>query len=188
MDEEEEFKQVPLPKARPNTRPSIPSSSVPLQTTNSQANSQASEAWAHQDLSRFKIQLPPEDELSEQELAGEDLTRTSIAFSSGLEEVALEDIDKPDPRPVAKNVKQPAPFADAVLKESQAAVAKVFDSVQASGSNLSSLGLSQDRAEAILKEQIRDILENVAWKIIPDIAERVIRDEIQKLLKETDKA
>lgn len=43
------------------------------------------------------------------------------------------------------------------------------------------------RAEEVLREQVREVLESIAWKIIPDIAERVVREEIQKLLKESER-
>lgn len=43
-------------------------------------------------------------------------------------------------------------------------------------------------AERILREEARSVLENIAWKLVPDIAERVVREEIQKLLREVEKS
>lgn len=43
-------------------------------------------------------------------------------------------------------------------------------------------------AEKILREEARSVLENIAWKLVPDIAERIIREEIQKLLREVEKS
>ncbi|MFN7728120.1 MAG: response regulator [Bdellovibrio sp.] len=43
------------------------------------------------------------------------------------------------------------------------------------------------RAEEVLREQVREVLESIAWKIIPDITERVVREEIQRLLKDSER-
>ncbi|MCX7977866.1 MAG: response regulator [Bdellovibrionaceae bacterium] len=42
-------------------------------------------------------------------------------------------------------------------------------------------------AEKVLREEAAKVLENICWKILPEIAERVVREEINKLLKETEK-
>jgi hypothetical protein len=43
------------------------------------------------------------------------------------------------------------------------------------------------RAEEILREQVSRTIEDIAWKIIPDVAERIIRQEIQKLMEDLDR-
>lgn len=43
------------------------------------------------------------------------------------------------------------------------------------------------RMEEILREEARAVLENIAWKILPDVIERVVRDEITRLTKEAEK-
>lgn len=47
--------------------------------------------------------------------------------------------------------------------------------------------LDFERAEQIIRQQAREVLENIAWKILPDIAERVVREELQKLLKDSER-
>lgn len=42
-------------------------------------------------------------------------------------------------------------------------------------------------AEDILRQEARRVLENIAWKMIPDIVERVVREELQKLLKDAER-
>lgn len=39
------------------------------------------------------------------------------------------------------------------------------------------------RAEQILREESRAVLERVAWQILPDICERVVKEELNRLLK-----
>lgn len=41
--------------------------------------------------------------------------------------------------------------------------------------------------EKILREEAQKMIENMIWKILPEIAERVVREEINKLLKDTEK-
>ena len=48
-------------------------------------------------------------------------------------------------------------------------------------------GFDPVHAEEILRAQVHEVLENIAWKIIPDIVERVVREEIQRLLKEAER-
>lgn len=43
------------------------------------------------------------------------------------------------------------------------------------------------RLEELLREQVREVLQDMAWKLLPDIAERVVREEIAKLLKEAER-
>ncbi len=48
-------------------------------------------------------------------------------------------------------------------------------------------GFDPQHLESILREQVREVLETIAWKVIPDVAERIIREEVQKLLKESER-
>lgn len=41
--------------------------------------------------------------------------------------------------------------------------------------------------EQILKEEIKQMAERICWQIIPEITERVVREELQKLLQGIDK-
>lgn len=159
LDEPEEFQQVSL----------------------KQAGKQASkhDDWTHQDLSKFKIEIPQEDFNLDVDEA--DLTRTSIALSSGAEEISLDEIDSPNPTPT--NKKPTSPFSS-TFSQSE------FAAPQASGgkSNLGGVGgVSAGRAEEILREEVRAVIENIAWKVIPDLAERIVREEIQKLLKDAER-
>lgn len=47
--------------------------------------------------------------------------------------------------------------------------------------------LDFERAEQILRQQANEVLESIAWKIIPDIAERIVREELQKLLADSER-
>lgn len=44
------------------------------------------------------------------------------------------------------------------------------------------------RAESILREESRAVLEKVAWQILPEICERIVKDELNRLLKTVEKS
>lgn len=46
--------------------------------------------------------------------------------------------------------------------------------------------LSEAQLEAVLRNHSQEIIEKIVWKLIPDMAERIIRDEIKRLLDEPD--
>jgi CheY-like chemotaxis protein len=46
--------------------------------------------------------------------------------------------------------------------------------------------MSEEQLEELLKGHSREIIEKIVWKLIPDMAERIIRDEIKRLLDEPD--
>jgi len=156
IEEPEEFQSVPLPKTHP----------MPHQVAN--RTPPHKDDWAQQDLSRYRIELPKEDSFS---LDDADLTSTSIALSSGIEEISLDDIDNPNPQP-----RKPAP---------QAPLSKTFSPQASPVSHVSSL--DPMRAEELLIQEARSVLENVAWKLLPEIVERVVREELQKLLKDAER-
>ncbi|MCE3010327.1 MAG: response regulator [Proteobacteria bacterium] len=145
--EEDEFQQVPLPKA--------PQAKQPKQQ----------ETWSHQSLNQFKIQLPPEDFGSDlQEI---DLDKTTIALSSSDEEVALIDLTTKTAKAVAETVSQ-------TLSQNLS-------------QNLTLPKVSDTQAELMAREEARAVIQEIAWKILPDICERVVREELQKLLKEAER-
>jgi len=158
VEEPEDFQSVPLPKTHP----------LPQQ----QARQTPNDDWAQQDLSRYKIELPKEDSFSLDEA---DLTHTSIALSSGIEEISLDDLDNPAPKPRKSNT--------------QTGLSRTFSpQPQPSAQPASSLSsLDPMRAEELLIQEARSVLENVAWKLLPEIVERVVREELQKLLKDAER-
>lgn len=46
--------------------------------------------------------------------------------------------------------------------------------------------LSELELETLLQNQSREIIEKIVWKLVPDMAERIIREEIKRLLDEPD--
>ena len=42
--------------------------------------------------------------------------------------------------------------------------------------------------EQMMREEIRMVAEKICWQVIPDVAERIVREEIQKLMKNIEKS
>lgn len=126
IEEPEQFQQVPLPKP---------------------------------DLSSFKLNIPQseDEQFVEIDLSAKDMMNSSVAMSptaahqGGLEEVALEDLEK---------------------------------TLTSTASPKTSFAVTPERAEELIRQEVRTVIESVAWKIIPDITERIVREELEKLLKD----
>ncbi len=83
-----------------------------------------------------------------------------------------------EPLPIAEPLEEiplTAPIASPTVKKAAAAAAReVVDQVA---------GLSPAQAEAIT-QLTSDVIEQVVWEVVPDLAETIIREEIAKLLEE----
>ncbi len=47
--------------------------------------------------------------------------------------------------------------------------------------------ISASEMERIVREQIKETIETAVWRVLPDIAEKIIREEISKLLTDAEK-
>ncbi len=187
QDEPEDFQNVPLPKL-PDRAPPLPRSpSAQMMDERSEP-----EAWAQQDLGKFKISITEEDLVPDYDYGGKDLTRSSIAMSSGSEDISIEDFAR-NTRPLSIDTNANsalgnprneghAPSSDLIVPSASNTGAVL------PGTNLPSMTtISHERMEQILREQVREILEGIAWKVLPDLAERIIKEEIQKLIKDSER-
>lgn len=126
------------------------------------------EEWRQGGLEQFRVS-PESLQLEDADMFA-DVSTASIAVAGEDDDVPmdnLEDLTQPRQAP-------PAPKA--------APSTRTFAPSQAALPQLDPM-----RAEEVLREQVREVLESIAWKIIPDIAERVVREEIQRLLKDAER-
>jgi len=184
MDEPEDFQNVPLPK--------LPERAPGLAARQASEERSEPESWAQQDLAKFKISISEEDLLPDYDYGGKDLTRSSIAISSGIEDISIEDFAKSS-APLSvdlaanKALGNPGHPPPSGPPESLVQSAHNLGAVLP-GTNLPSMtSISHERMEQILREQVREVLEGIAWKVLPDLAERIIKEEIQKLIKDSER-
>lgn len=191
LEDPDDFQQVPLPGSK---------------TVNIFEKSREEEDWRQGGLEQFRVtpkeQSPvfkstePTDDLL-------DLTDASVATTDGIEYASLDELEdltvarpaQPVPQPPSMPPKAPPPRAEMPRKPAPPApqapppraAGPAPRTVAATAPSPGVGPLDPLRAEEVLREQVREVLENIAWKIIPDIAERIVREEIQKLLKEAER-
>ena len=98
---------------------------------------------------------------------------------------------KPAPaKPAAAAPPKPAPAKPVPAKPAAAAAAAPAAAVAAAtqvgspmATQLSDLGLSKEQVEAVLALS-REVVEQVVWEVVPDLAETLIKEEIARLTKE----
>jgi CheY-like chemotaxis protein len=130
------------------------------------------EEWRQGGLEQFRVSPEP---LNVDTGAFIDVNDASIAMTDGVEDLPLEQLED-----LTLSKQAPAPKAKPHTR--------TFGTAGVLNDAPVSMGaLDPMRAEEVLREQVREVLENIAWKIIPDIAERIVREEIQRLLKEAER-
>jgi len=160
LEDPDEFQQVPLPGSK--------ASNVFQKREN--------EDWRQGGLEQFRV-IPDESPIPAPD-GMLDLLDASVALTDGVEDVSLDDLDELSTTQTSAAPVGPPPTT---------ASSRTFGTRAGGGQGPSIQALDPVRAEEVLREQVREVLETIAWKIIPDIAERVVREEIQKLLKEAER-
>lgn len=136
----------------------------------------ADEGWSHQDLSKFKIDVPAAGgddfggDLANYMIPAEDLNLAKVESAGDFEEVTFVGPAKTEARMPAKAAPQPEHHGES-RSSAPAPRGGAHDQVL---------------AEKIMREEARAVLEKIAWQILPDICERVVREELNKLLKKVE--
>jgi CheY-like chemotaxis protein len=86
----------------------------------------------------------------------------------------------PAPRPAPAAAAPTAPFASAAPSHGAVASATAGDGDLAR--KLDGLGLTEQQLSAVLSLS-REVIERVVWEVVPDLAETMIREEIQRLTR-----
>ena len=155
---DEEFSHVPLTSNQaPNAKHDDP---ITLEET----------GWSNQKLSPLQASskptaptqpapsLPSSDSFSSKfTLPKEELSRARVEVSGDFEEISFDDL---------------------MLKKKPGSPAQAGPQ---------SRDINPEVMEKNLQGQAREVIESICWKILPEIAERVIREEIQKMLRESEK-
>lgn len=128
------------------------------------------ESWTHQNLQQFKVQTPTnensfsseENEFDKFMIPDSDLGQPKVESTGEFEEVSFVG---PSPTPANSTVK---PKTSAITDKVMSATETVL-------------------LERVARDEARAIISDICWKIMPEIAERVVREEISKLLKQAEK-
>ncbi|WII72276.1 response regulator [Bdellovibrio sp. 22V] len=170
-------------------------SAVPL-TTPKAEDEHDEGGWAHQDLTKFKINLP---ETESNDFASkfvipqdDELSQAHIEMDGDFEEISFA---KPEP---SAGTKTKIPADSFVSKVEKSVKEQMMETLQkgtaktaasnAQPNTQSKVDLNANMMEKIVREEAREVIESICWKVLPEIAERVIREEINKILRETEKS
>lgn len=163
-------------------------SAVPLTATPKSEEEQDEGGWAHQDLTKFKIQLPesdPNDFAAKFVIPqDEELDNAHIEVAGDFEEISF---DKPEAKAEALVRETTRTVKDQMMQTLQKGSAPKAATPNAQPNTQSKVDLDPNMMEKIVREEAREMIESICWKVIPEIAERVIREEINKVLKETER-
>lgn len=141
---------------------------VPLPKNSREIHARDQEDWAQTDLQKFRV--------------------NTEATGQALEEISLSEVSPDVDDSVFSYTTDEEP-AEEVTSTKRTGITKAAEDVASStlvGDDRIP-ALDFERAEQILRQQAREVLEAIAWKILPDIAERVVREELHKLLKDSER-
>lgn len=171
-------------------------SAVPL-TNPKMAEEHDEGGWAHQDLTKFKINIPETetgDFASKFVIPQDDeLSSAHIEMDGDFEEIsfAKPGAAKKAAKPTAESFvsKVEKSVKDQMMETLQKAAPKRAEAPQAAAQNAQSkMDLNSNMMEKVIREEAREVIESICWKILPEIAERIVREEINKILKDTEKS
>lgn len=171
--DDEEFKQVPIatPKA------DAPKSDQELLKDEPEDKARPTEAWQRTDLSRFKLQV-------------DESTDSEVPVDYVIPESALHARpNKPKPFTPVKTEK-PAQEEEDLVLDLPTQVTMPSISVKKTNPQIPSQKavatpqLSEEQLEKIIREQSAAVIEAVVWKVVPDLAARIIERELNRLLDE----
>lgn len=171
-------------------------SSSPSSSSDEPIGGEDIEPWSHQDLSRFRIELPPVSVESEEFSLSFDLSEVETGIQGG--EFLLNHTNTPatsqsldqDGRELEDNdgaTEIPLSIETPLTIDSNPAIPTIpqATSPKTALTDFAVPQLEADRLEEIIRAQSREIIESVVRRIVPDIASELIKQEIQRLLEDT---
>jgi two-component system cell cycle response regulator len=162
--------------------------SVPLKSSQ-QRDQHEEDGWTQQDLKQFKIQVNDEkfddDFASKFVIPQEELDSATVEDDGEFEE--LHFANEP-PSPAASAVRTPPKGQTPATASPQAQPqASVRPSPKAAAALHTVGGADREMIERVIREEAREVIENICWKVLPELAERIVREEINKILRDVEK-
>jgi CheY-like chemotaxis protein len=157
----------------------------------------AIEAWSHQDLSKFKLDIPndgsheglvideeagneievPSEPTAENEDSEADQFRQTSRVSLGNIGRPFDNDENEIPMPIEPLEEEPSLVTDTEELDTVARLELEQQPIQQ---------ISAEHLEAIIRAQSREVIESVVRRIVPELATEMIRAEIARLMGEQD--
>jgi hypothetical protein len=95
----------------------------------------------------------------------------------------VQPIGRPAPRPTPQAPAQPqaAPAPTAPVEAPRPAAARVTPAAPAASDGATAATLPPEALQALAAQIAREVVEKVAWEVVPALAETMIKEEIEKL-------
>ncbi len=164
----EEFESIDITKQMPSREPQEELiKNEQFLTSSEDENSD----WIQSNINNFRLDIDVNDNLNVEE----DEIPAERVVSSQAVEAATRSSSLIPPLPLHENTQDPDDIDLEIEKPSEDL--KAFDASMIPQ-------LSEDRLMEIIKAQSAEIIENVVWKIVPELATQVIERELHRLLEE----
>lgn len=159
------------PMKPPQTPPTLESVSAELSAVEEEESEWVSKTLTQYKMDKKKLFEEPEVtyEVPEEKIDPDTLIGNRMSDS-------LSDIETSQPPKLKKTTAQPADEDDIELDVPTPQENPTFGST----------GLDQKQIEAIIRSEARQIIEQVVWEVVPELATQIIEREIKKILKEND--
>lgn len=168
--DDDDFKQVPIAQ---------PKGETPKNDQELLKDEPEDKNWQRADLSRFKLQM---DDATESDVPVEYVVPDSATFN------------KNRPKPIAVAPKKEEADDDDLVLDIPTQVTNIGSLSKSAPVTSTTTGtktaalpqLSEEKLEQIIREQSPAVIEAVVWKIVPDLAARIIERELKRLLNEKE--
>ena len=167
--------------------------------------------WAHQDLSKFKLNIQLEPDTSdfaskfvipqEGDEHSHELSKARVKANGEFEEVSFPDLDgeieeeeEEKPFEISSEIQSKMDSKSGLHAKIEKSVKdQMLESLKkgpsaAQPKNQTQGDIKADMMEKIVREEAREAIEAICWKILPEIAERLVNEEIKKILRHIEKS
>jgi hypothetical protein len=197
FEDGEEFAPLELSQLAKDETPEAPA-------IQAQDSDDEDEAWSRQDLSQFKLDLPPISVGEGREGFNIDMGEEEFT-ASGLETEEAPEVVQPPPKrrapppPQIEHEDESLFGNDLTLEaehinEAHDEIALPLEPIDDEHLEITHSGakppqglgqMSAQELERVIRSQSREIIEQVVRKIVPDLAASIIREELERLLEDT---
>lgn len=181
-----------LAQAQAMTSPEVTMASPKTSVTEVQSNPfPEEETVARYEAAKTPVRETPSIDLdpSSFDIQRESSFKISPETQSHLDVLSIDDGDEEPADFAAVEMEEEPPPATRILhqaaktdapKPSQTATSATI-AAPATSMQTSSLQLSEAQIEQIVSKVFQNVIERIAWEVVPEMAERIIKDEIQKI-------
>jgi len=162
--------------------------SVPLNSSQ-QKDQLEDDGWQRQDIKKFKIEMPAESASSNQFHPEDDFAKKFVIPQDDLDNAHVEVEGEFEEIHFGEDLT--ATKVEALKRHTTEAMERVHTKASPKNPPPSPAtvgGSDAEMIERVIRQEAREVIESICWKVIPEIAERIVREEISKILRDVEKS